>query len=113
MLKDNGKGKATVLERVLQLQGDFRTRLTPLSITPLQAGVLLYLQRCPGTGIIEIARDFNVQPPTMTPVVRALVGKKYIVRAEDPDNRRALPLVLSDRGQSLVKQILAKTRDIA
>src|SRR5215208_2761059 len=110
--KENGRAKPTFLEHVLQLQGDSRTRLLPLNITPMQAGVLFYLQRCPSTGAMKMARDFNVQPPTMTPVVQGLVRKGYIVREESPHNRRALPLTLSPRGQSFVKQILAKTRGI-
>jgi DNA-binding MarR family transcriptional regulator len=112
VIENNGGAEPTFLERLLQLQGDFRTCLTPLNITPLQAGILLYLRRCPGAGIMKMARDFKVQPPTMTPIVQGLVRKGYIVRAENPHNRRALPLNLTYRGQSLVKQILAKTRGI-
>jgi hypothetical protein len=35
----------TLLELVLQLQGEFRRSLEPLRVTPLQAGVILFLRR--------------------------------------------------------------------
>ena len=35
----------TLLELVLQLHGEFRRSLDPIRVTPLQAGVILYLQR--------------------------------------------------------------------
>jgi hypothetical protein len=35
----------TLLELVLQLHGEFRRGLEPIRVTPLQAGVLLFLRR--------------------------------------------------------------------
>lgn len=41
----NGDEDLTLLERVLQLHGEFRSNLEPIGVTPLQAGVLLFLRR--------------------------------------------------------------------
>ncbi|MEP6959185.1 MAG: hypothetical protein ABI980_10695 [Nitrospirota bacterium] len=38
-----GQDAPTLLEVVSQLQGDFRIRLAPIGVTPLQAGVMRYL----------------------------------------------------------------------
>ena len=43
--KHTDQKKATLLEIVLRVQGDFRQRLAPFRVTPLQAGVMLYLHR--------------------------------------------------------------------
>jgi hypothetical protein len=40
-----GRKELTLLELVLQLHGDFRRSLEPIRVTPLQAGVLLFLRR--------------------------------------------------------------------
>jgi hypothetical protein len=46
----NGDGKLTILERVLLLHGNFRRRLEPIRVTPLQAAMLPFLSvmRRPG-----------------------------------------------------------------
>jgi hypothetical protein len=46
----NGHEELTLLEQVLQLHGEFRRSLDPIRVTPLQAGVILFLRhpRMPG-----------------------------------------------------------------
>ena len=39
------QNKPMLVEIVLRMQGDFRQRLAPFRVTPLQAGVMLYLHR--------------------------------------------------------------------
>lgn len=41
----NGHEKLTLLESMLRLHGDFRRSLEQLHVTPLQAGVILFLCR--------------------------------------------------------------------
>ena len=51
----SGDRHVTFLEVVLRLRGDFRRRLEPIRVTPLQAGVLLYLHRCVDANAAEAA----------------------------------------------------------
>ena len=69
---------------MLRVQGDFRRRLTPLRVTPLQAGVLLYLHRHRDAKVTEAAAALGVQLPTLPVVIRGLVRKRWVIR------RRAL-----------------------
>jgi len=41
-VEHNGHEKLTLLELVLQLQGEFRRSLELIRVTPLQAGVILF-----------------------------------------------------------------------
>ena len=51
--------KATQLEVVLRLHGQFRRCLEPLHATPLQAGVVLYLQRHGEAKVKDAAAAFR------------------------------------------------------
>lgn len=44
-VKHNGHEELTLLELVLRLEGEFRRSLEPINVTPLQAGLLLFLRR--------------------------------------------------------------------
>ena len=50
----------TLLEVVLRVHGDFRRRLAPLHVTPLQAGVMLYLHRHRDAKLTEAAAALRV-----------------------------------------------------
>ena len=52
---------STRLEQVLWMHGQFRRRLEPLRVTPLQAGVLLFLHYAEGVvhGLIVSPDDRN------------------------------------------------------
>ena len=72
---------ATLLEVVLQLHGEFRRKLEPIRVTPVQAGVLLYLHRCVDARVNEAASHLRVRPPTMTDVIGDLVRKRWVRNA--------------------------------
>jgi hypothetical protein len=59
---------STLLELVLQLHGDFRRRLEPIRVTPLQAGVLLFLCRHTGARVTDTAAALGVGLPTLSTV---------------------------------------------
>ncbi len=101
----NGTRDATLLEAMLRLHGDFRTALDALSFTPLQAGLLLYVHRHPGSGIFEAAKALGIKPPTLTPVVQDLVRRQYVSRQEDQADRRGRRLTLTSQGRALVPRI--------
>ena len=55
-----GQDEPTLLEVVLRAHGDFRRRLAPLHVTPLQAGVMLYLNRHPDAKMKDTAAALSV-----------------------------------------------------
>ena len=95
----------TQLERVLWLHGQFRRSLEPLGVTPLQAGVLLYLRRDEEANITRTAAALCLRPPTVTEVVDALVRKRWVTRQRSTTDTRVVQLRLSPRGSTLVVKI--------
>lgn len=102
----------TLLEKVLRLHGDFRERLTPLGVTPLQAGVLLFLHHHSKAKVSEAAAALRVRLPTLSEVLKDLVRKRWVTRQYSVKDRRALCLQLSRQGETLVRRIMDTVRDV-
>jgi DNA-binding MarR family transcriptional regulator len=103
----NGYEDLTTLERVLQLHGQFRRSLEPLRVTPLQAGVLLFLRRHPEAKVTDAADALVVRVPTVSEVVSDLVRKRWVSKRRSPQDDRVVLLSLSRQGQTLVQRVSA------
>jgi len=55
----------------------------------------------------SVAEKLGLSLPSASRAVDWLVKHEYVVRAEDPDDRRARRLELTDSGRSLAHQLLA------
>ena len=108
----NGHEKLTLLELVLQLHGEFRRRLEPVRATPLQAGVLLYLQRHMDARVTDAATALRLRLPTLSVVVKDLVRKRWVTKRYSVEDHRAVCLRLSRRGEALAQRIEGQVRDV-
>jgi len=69
-----------------------------------QFSVLMQLHHKGACGMSEISERFQVTPAAASQLVDKLVQAGFIVREEDPHDRRAKLLNLSDKGSDLVQQ---------
>ena len=76
----NSDEALTLLEVVLRVEGEFRRSLEPIRVTPLQAGVLLYLQRHMDARVTDAATALRVRVPTLSGVVKDLVRKRWVTK---------------------------------
>ena len=111
-VKHKSHEELTLLELVLQLHGEFRRSLAPIGVTPLQAGVLLYVRRQTGTNMTNAAAALCVRMPTLSEVVQDLVRKRWVTKRRALHDDRALCLRLSRQGEVLVQKITERIRDI-
>ena len=102
---DGKKMGSTLLELVLHLEGDTRKSLEPISVTPLQAGALLFLSRHANAKLTDAATALGVGLPTLSVVVTDLVRKRWVVRRRSVQDRRAVYLRLSRRGETLAQRV--------
>ena len=107
-----GQDKPTLLEAVLRVQGDFRNQLAPLRVTPLQAGVMLYLQRKREAQMTETAAGVGVAGSTLSVAVRTLIRKRWVTNQRTSDDRRAVSLRLTQQGEVLARRIKERIRDM-
>jgi len=110
--KNNGHEALTLLELVLRLEGEFRRSLEPIRVTPLQAGMLLYLQRHMDARMTDAATVLRVRLPTLSAMVKDLVRKRWVTKRYSVEDRRAVCLSLSQRGEALAKKIKDHIRDV-
>ena len=75
-----------------------------ISISHLQYWVLVKTLSGPIT-LNEIAKGFDIKPPSLIPVVDALEGAGYLVRKHDQEDRRKIQLIISKSGLELVKKV--------
>jgi len=93
------KGR-TQLELVLLLHGEFRERLAPLRVTPLQAGVILFLCGHANANVTDTAASLAVRMPTLSVVVTDLVRKRWVAKRRSVMDSRVVHLRLSRRGEA-------------
>ena len=106
----NGHEALTLLELVLRLEGEFRRSLEPIRVTPLQAGMLLYLQRHMDAKLTDAAAALCLRLPTLSDVLKDLVRKRWITKRYSVEDRRAVCLRLSRRGQVITRKIENQVR---
>ncbi|MDZ4763841.1 MAG: MarR family transcriptional regulator [Chloroflexota bacterium] len=73
-------------------------------ISGLQVGVLYALHHERQT-ISDLSRKFNLDPSTLVPTIDALERKSLVVRERDPQDRRRVPLSLTEQGVAIVSEI--------
>lgn len=108
--KPNGDEKPTLLELVLRLEGEFRRSLKPIRVMPLQAGVILCLQRHRDASVTDAAAALRVRVPTLSGVVKGLVRKRWVTNRRSVKDDRVVCLSLSGRGEALALQIKQRGR---
>ena len=108
----DGYEDLTILELVLQLHGDFRRRLEPIRVTPLQAGVILFLRRHADARVTDTATGLRVRLPTLSEVLNDLVRKRWVTRRRSVTDTRVVHLRLSRRGNALALQINQRVHQV-
>ena len=103
-VQHNGNEALTVLELVLRLEGEFRRSLEPIRVTPLQAGVILYLQRHMDAKLTDAAAAIRVRLATVSEVAKDLVRKRWVTKRRSFTDSRAVCLSLSRQGLVITRK---------
>jgi DNA-binding MarR family transcriptional regulator len=103
----------TLLELVLQLHGEFRNRLEQIRVTPLQAGVILFLCRHAEANMTDTADAVSVRVPTLSEVMKDLVRKRWVIKRRSVTDTRVVHVRLSRRGKTLAQRIEKQVRQVS
>jgi DNA-binding MarR family transcriptional regulator len=109
----HGYEDLTILELVLQLHGEFRRSLEPIRVTPLQAGVLLFLRRHAEARVTDTATALRLRLPTLSEVIKDLVRKRWVTKRRSVTDTRVVHLRLSQRGQVITRKIENQVRQVS
>ena len=88
------------LQMVIGLQ--MEEALRPLDLTPGQYTLLSLVAHRPGLSAAQLARRLQVTAPTMSDFILPLERKKWILRTENPDNRRVLRISITAAGENVL-----------
>lgn len=104
--------KSLVYKLFKQSRADMEKRFAQarVGITPLQYAVLCIVNTASIT-INELARKLMLQPPSLVPVIDSLEESKFLERKNDPNDRRKIQLVMTKKGQKLIKNIPFDDKD--
>ncbi len=105
MATSQRSNKLSILETVLRLQGFFRQRLLPLRLSPMQAAILLHLDRHPVCQLVDLASAFYLQPESMGANVSVVLRRGWGRKTRTNENRRIVQLGLTATGKALVKRV--------
>lgn len=82
------------------------------AVRPAYLGVLLCLWREDGLKVVELGRRAGLEPSTMTGLLDRMERDGLVVRTDDPHDRRALCIRLTEQGrmvQEPVTEVLDRT----
>ena len=91
------KASSQAMDQWLQEQG--------IDITRLQMGVLRMLEHHGPQTISNLSRKFGLDASTLVPTVDALERKGWVIRQRDPNDRRRVPLILTEAGKAMMDSI--------
>lgn len=97
--------RLSTLETILRLHGFFHHRLQSLGVSPIQAGMLLYLDRHPQCHVIEIASALCIQNLSAVKTVQLIQGNGWIRKPQVNANRKIVKLQLTEKGTALAQKI--------
>jgi DNA-binding MarR family transcriptional regulator len=76
-----------------------------ITLSPMQIGALRILALQPHT-LSELSKMFVLDPSTLVPVVDGLEARGLVERHKDPNDRRRVPLILTDAGERALAGML-------
>ena len=86
-------------------------RALELELTYSQSQILFYVEQNPGCHMGDVARAFGVTLAAVTQVVDRLEQKRFLIRGDDPEDRRVYILMPTREGKDLVAELRALRRD--
>lgn len=84
----------------------YKDLLDPLNLTYTQYLVMLVLWEDEAISVKELGKQLCLDSGTLTPVLKKLEAKGYLVRNRNQDDERSLRVTLTDLGKGLHEQAL-------
>lgn len=83
-----------------------------LTIPPSHVRVLFCLEKNGSMSISEIAKKLGIYKPNMTPILDKLIQEGFIIRTEDPKDRRILRIERTKKADNFLEEQKKKLEEI-
>jgi DNA-binding MarR family transcriptional regulator len=77
-----------------------------IEVTPVQIGLLFFLQKNDGSSLTQISQGLMLENPTVTGLIDRLEKSGYVKRADHPKDRRVWLVYLTERGNKVANRAL-------
>jgi DNA-binding MarR family transcriptional regulator len=77
-----------------------------LEVTPVQVGLLFFLQKNDGSSLTQISQGLMLENPTVTGLIDRLENLGYVKRADHPSDRRVYLVYLTEKGDKVAHKAL-------
>lgn len=81
-------------------------------MTPPQFATLAFLWRTDGMNLKELGALMSVDRTTIGEIINRLEKLGYIIKEDDPEDRRSSILYVSDRGRNIQPEVLEALNDV-
>ncbi|QLL63570.1 MarR family winged helix-turn-helix transcriptional regulator [Sinorhizobium mexicanum] len=100
------------VSRLLRGAFDRKVNAMQLGITPGEARTLIQVATTEGIKQAEIATRMGIEPMTLSAYLDRLEALGLVARVPDPADRRAKNVVVSDRADPLIDEMMAGLREM-
>src|SRR6266576_2561990 len=90
--------------RLLKKEMSYKDEFAQLSVLQIQA--LFFLKQNKNAQMSEIAEHFHIELPSATSLLNKLNQMDFVERNADPNDRRLVRIVLSKKGEAVLKQAM-------
>ncbi|MCK3778405.1 MarR family transcriptional regulator [Ensifer sesbaniae] len=102
----------TDVSRLLRGAFDRKVNAMDLGITPGEARTLIQVALTEGIKQAEIATRMGIEPMTLSAYLDRLEAMGLVARVPDPADRRAKNVVISDKADPLLTELMAGLREM-
>jgi DNA-binding MarR family transcriptional regulator len=91
------------------IRAEMRRCRTP-DLTVPQFRALVFLNRCPGASLSEVAEHLGLTPPSTSKMIDGMVERNLIARQTSASDRRRIALAPTPRGESILESARKDTQ---
>lgn len=102
----------TDVSRLLRGAFDRKVNVMDLGITPGEARTLIQVALTEGIKQAEIATRMGIEPMTLSAYLDRLEAMELVARLPDPADRRAKNVVITDKADPLLAELMAGLREM-
>ena len=95
----------------LKVVGGFAERIAPHGLTAAQFGLLALIGANPGATQAALANGFRANRSVMVRLIDRLQANRLVERRARPGDRRSNAIVLTPRGEALLRRLTREVRD--
>src|SRR4030042_3258470 len=77
-----------------------------VEVTPVQVGLLFFLQKNDGSSLTQISQGLMFENPTVTGLIDRLEKLGYVKRSDHPSDRRVYLVYLTEKGNLVANKAL-------